>query len=126
MSIVITYSVSGGLEDTHVLELSKRITNEQELKDLGIKALKLPKYIIQAALYNHRTSIQDAAHSVLSTWLKDQPSRKDAYRNLITGLQKAQMNQLAAELQYWVEGVSAESQKYGESELLSAIYGTCK
>ena len=55
------------LEDSHVLNLSQRITSEQELRDLGTKALKVPEHIINTALYNHRTSINDAAHDVLYT-----------------------------------------------------------
>ena len=71
--------ISGILEDWHMLNLAHRITNEQELRDLGTRALKVPEYITNAALYNHRTCIQDAAHEVLSTWRKQQVNDQEAY-----------------------------------------------
>ena len=73
--------------------------------DLGIKVLKLPKFVIETALYdNHK--IQPSTHEILSRWLKKQNSRREAYINLHAGLKKYQMNQLAALLKLWVEGVS--------------------
>ena len=92
-----------------MLNLSKKITSEQMLRDLGIRALKVQQCVIDSALYDHRTSIVDAAHDVLSTWFKEQPSRQEAYLNLQTGLKTADMNELAAELQYWVEGIEVDS-----------------
>ena len=44
--------------------------------DLGIKVLKLPKFVIETALYdNHK--IQPSTHEILSRWLKKtkQPTR---------------------------------------------------
>ena len=93
------------LEDLHALNLSQRIT-----RDLGTKALKVPEHIINTALYNHRTSINDAAHDVLCTWLKDQPARQEAYMDLQAGLKRAHMNQLATQLRMWVQGTEDVSQ----------------
>ena len=55
------------LEDSHVLHLSQRITSEQHLRDLGTRALGVKQHIIDTALFNYRTCIQDAAYNVLST-----------------------------------------------------------
>ena len=76
--------------------------------DFGIKALQLPDFKIKSAMYDHKDSIQSATHELLSTWLKQQPNRQEAYVNLKAGLKRAQMNQLANELQCWVEKVTVE------------------
>ena len=103
--------IAGSLEDSHILDLSKRITNGEELEELGIKALKLPEFIIKSALYNHSQSIQSAAHDVLSTWLKQQQGdRHTAYTTLRTALQKCDdLKSMAAELEIWVMGTVQES-----------------
>ena len=114
------------LEDSHIWNLSQRITSGQDLRELGTRVLGFEKHIIYTALYNHRTSIQDAAYNVLSIWREHYQSSQVAYINLQAGLKRAQMNQLAAELQSWVEGISPEShhitlpksQHYEESEFI--------
>ena len=118
--------ISDTLEDSHILNLSQRITSEQDLRELGIRVLGLQEHITNTALYNHRTSIQDAAHDVLSTWRKQYQSSQEAYMDLKTGLKRAQMHQLAAQLRKWVEGDSPEShhvtlpksQDFQESEFI--------
>ena len=85
-----------------MLELSKRIAGNRDLKDLGIKGLELPGYEIKAALRN-KGEIQEATYHVLSRWLEKQKSREEAYINLIAGLRKCEVNQLAGELEQWVE-----------------------
>ena len=92
------------LDDTHVFKLSTRITTESELMNLGIKGLKLPKFIIESALYRHPKDIQDAAHDVLSEWVKQQEDMENNYKNLVQCLKQCQMNQLAVELMQLVEG----------------------
>ena len=99
-------SVSGSLTDAHILKLSKRITDKSELMELGIKVLGLPDFLIKTALYDNREKMQPATHEILSRWLKQQNSRREAYINLHAGLKKCEMSQLAAELKLWVEGVS--------------------
>ena len=106
--------------------LCQHITSEQDLRELGTNGLGVPERTIDTALYNHRTSINDAAHDVLSTWRKQYQSSQEAYRNLQAGLKRAQMNDLAAKLQSWVQGVSPEpchatlpeSQNYEKSEFI--------
>ena len=76
--------------------------------ELGIKVLEVPTESIKASLFNHKGSIQAAAHDVLSTWFMGQNSGQEAYVNLLTGLKRAEMSELAAELQYWVEGIEVD------------------
>ena len=92
------------LEDFHVVELSTRITSAQELLNLGIKGLNLPRHSIQSALYNHKDSIQDAAYTVISDWVKQYQHASEAYFNILASLQKCKMNQLASQLREWAEG----------------------
>ena len=74
----------GSLEDTHLWELAQRITSEQELRDLGLKILRLPGYKVKSALYNKR-DIELAAYETLETWMENQINRKKTYRNLYNG-----------------------------------------
>ena len=95
------------LEDYHILELSTRITNQQELMNLGINGLKLPRHTIQSALYNHKGCIQDAANDVLSTWAQRYETPSEAYVNILAGLAKCKMNHLASQLREWSVGVAS-------------------
>ena len=90
--------LSDELDDAHVLELSRRITSESELLNLGINGLRLREYIIDAALFRHPKDIQDAAHYVLREWVKRQSNRVDAYHSLLKCLKQCEMNELARDL----------------------------
>ena len=59
-----------------------------QLRDLGIKVLKLPKHVIDTALYNHRTDIREAAQDVVSTWRKQQQNQQDVFNILHAELEK--------------------------------------
>ena len=84
--------------------------------DFGIKGLGLPKY-------DHSDSIQAATYELLSTWLKKQTDRQETYKNMLAGLKKAQMNQLAANLRTWVEGSGVISQTIDQSKfILSTLF----
>ena len=101
--------------DSHILHLSHQITSEEELRDLGTIGFKLEKSIIDNALFDHRTSIQGAAHGVLHRWVNMQTrGREEAYVNLLEALRECQMNQLAACLRELVEG--PEDDTSGESK----------
>ena len=75
-----------------------------------MKALKLPDYIVKTALYNHRTSVNEAAYDLLSTWMKQHENREVAYTRILVGLERCGMDELAAQLKLWVEGSSVEEQ----------------
>ena len=111
--------ISAELEDAHVLELSKKFTNLQDLRTLGINGLNLPMETIDAALYDNRDRIQDMAYSVLSEWAKQQQTKSKAFANIIACLRKCQMIELANELRQWVEGEAFTEQISKESKFLS-------
>ena len=98
-----TAGPEAGLTDEHIVNLSKRITSQSELVELGVRGLNLPEFIIDAAIYN-KNEIQDATREVLQTWVKQQTNREESLVKLQTGLQKCEMNSLVAELRLWTEG----------------------
>ena len=113
--------ISDSLQDEHVFELSRRITDGDELTQFGIKVLTFKEDIIKAAMYDHSNSIQAATRKLLYKWLKQQPTGQEAYINLQMGLKRAQMNQLAAQLRKWVEGIDDPLQISGERKLLQLL-----
>ena len=90
--------------------------------NLGITGLGIRRHIIQSAVYNHKGSIQDAAHDVLSNWVLQFESEMEAYQNLVKGLHKCKMNQLAAEVRQWVEGGLDSQHISDESKYISYKY----
>ena len=112
------FRCTGCLEDSHILDLSKRITSEEELLVLGVKGLGLPDFKIKSALYDNKR-IQPAAYEVLSAWRKQQESRHDGYQILISALEKVEMNQLAAELREWMHGTAKQTKLTPERTKLS-------
>ena len=90
--------------------------------DFGIKCLSLPDFKVKTAMYDHSDSIQAATHELLFTWLKKQTDRQEAYKNLLAGLKRAEMNQLASNLRIWVEGSGVISQILEESKWMMIVY----
>ena len=114
------------LEDSHILALSTRITNLQELMNLGINGLNLPRHIIQSAVYNSKDSIHDATIDVLSSWVKQQANMSEAYVNILASLEKCKMTQLATQLREWAEGTADTCQTSKESKLKDTIRNCVK
>ena len=85
------------------------ITSKAQLRHLGIIGLGLKKEVVDTALYNHRTNIEDAAYNVVTTWSLQWRHRSEAFTNLIASLRKCQMNQLANELQQTKSQASSET-----------------
>ena len=83
------------LEDAHILELSTRISSTQDLLNLGINGLNLPRHTIQSAVHYHKDSIQEAAYTVLTSWANQQETVAEAYINIVAALKQCKMNQLA-------------------------------
>ena len=107
--------IAGTLEDSHILDLSRRITCEDELMELGVKVLKLSDFKIKSALHNKKP-IQLAAHELLSTWFKQQSDRQTADTALHVALRKCDGFQfMAAELKQWVLGIGVVSELSKES-----------
>ena len=93
------------LEDSHILKLSKHITSEQDLRELGTNALGVREHTIDTALTKYRnSSINDAAYNILSTWRKQYESSEKAFIDLQAGLRRAEKNELAALLRKWAGG----------------------
>ena len=90
------------LTDAHLWELAQRITSEQELRDLGLKVLRLPGYKVDLVLHNKK-DIELAAHEALKTWRKKHETPHEAFQNLYKGLCNLEWRWLAGELKNWVE-----------------------
>ena len=116
-SLLFYLIVLASLEDEHILRLSKRITDGNELEELGITVLGLLEFEIRSAKYNKKKDgIQATAYELLSMWRKQQHSRQEAYMNLHAALKRAQMNELASNLRIWVEGPGVIPQIMNESK----------
>ena len=90
-----------------MLELSKKITCEADLKDLGVKVLKLSKDEILIAI-NDKKRIQSATQMVIRSWLKKQSDRHEVYNTLYRELQRYDMNEMVAMLKESVEGTATQ------------------
>ncbi len=88
-----------GLTDTMLLELSQEVTDAKMLSVWSLKVLCLPAHSLEAAKYDHKDNIQQAAYFLVSEWFQKQSSRTDAYRNMLEGLKQAEWNGLASHLQ---------------------------
>ena len=93
----------GSLEDEHIWKLAERITDEQQLNDIGLKVLHIPSSKIESSLTDKK-NINLAARSVLRTWVSDQNNRCEAYTNLVSGLGSNGFKDLARKLTQWAEG----------------------
>ena len=113
---------TGSLEDSHILNLSEKITSDEELMKLGVKGLELPDFKIKSALYDNK-HIQSAAYEVLSAWRKQYESSQEAFQNLIAALVKVEMKQLVAELQEWTHGTVVQT-KLAPERTLCSLLGT--
>ena len=98
-------AVTDMLQDEHILELSGRITDGEELYNFGINGLGLPESEIKRAMYDHSISIQSATHKLLSKFMERQTNRHQAYINLYSALKEGQMEQLAGLVKRMVEGL---------------------
>ena len=91
-----------------IIDISKRIANEDNLWKLG-GVLKLSFDTIQAARTNNPRDIQNAAFIVLKTWLSRPENAEKAYASLTAALQKTDFNWL---LESDVSGLSFFSLLY--------------
>ena len=110
------------LEDEHVLELSKRIANETDLNEFGVKVLQMPQYDIDAALTNHPREIQMAAHDILKKWVIALDKREIAYNTLIKNLQQSDLRNWTNKLKDIVHGKEEKAIKMAGVGFLSAFY----
>ena len=66
------------------------------------------------ASLDDKKDIQSATYDVLSTWLKKQKNRQEAYSILLDSLMKCRMKRLRAELRLWVEEIPVPVSSDGE------------
>ena len=74
-----------------ILNLSKRITNESDLRDLATKGLKVPEYFTDTQLHDKRHAINEVALQVLKEWNKKNADPFQAYDALCHALTTAGM-----------------------------------
>ena len=86
------------LTDEHIVRLSERISSKGEVRNLGLKVLKLSQPDIQSALTNNQKDIQSAAYEVLQKWFRQQDSGQQALSSLFESLRENEMNSLVTEL----------------------------
>ena len=103
LSFLFISQITENLTDIHVLKLAERVTNVNDLQQLGVEILDLPKYTVDAAVTNSRNSIQSAVYDVLRTWMKRQSTRREAYDTLMKALLENKWDNLATELREWPE-----------------------
>ena len=78
-----------------ILDLSKKFTNEGDLRDLATKGLNVPEHITDRHLYNERHDISMAAIKVLKAWQKGMEGPEEAYAVLYDALKKVGLVALA-------------------------------
>ena len=81
------------LTDENVFNLSQKITNISDLRNLAV-ALGIEQSVVNSQLTNYRNDINESAHRVLSTWLKDQSKKDCPHQKLCDALKYAKMKNL--------------------------------
>ena len=74
-----------------ILNLSKHVTSESDLRNLATKGLKVPEYITDTQLHDKRHAINEAALQVLKEWNKKNADPFQAYDALCDTLTEAGM-----------------------------------
>ena len=83
------------LTDQHVLDLSRRLSKDNEIQELCIR-LKVKEHDINAEL-DMKNDKREAAHAVLKLWRRGQECPKQAYVTLGETLVKVGFQRYAAE-----------------------------
>ena len=81
-----------------IYDLSRCITNENDLRHLAIKGLKLQGFSIDTKLHDKHDSINEAALQVLNEWKNKNPDPFQAYDALCDALTNAGMRGLIWEV----------------------------
>ena len=89
------------LTDEMMLNLSRRITSEEELRALGTKGLRIPEYKIATHLRDYHNKITLAAHHVIKDWRKTVADPFQAYSLLCEALRKAELAAYIYEVLQW-------------------------
>ena len=94
------------LTDEHLVLISELIGCVSEVRNLGVRVLKLSESDVQSALTNNPKDIQSAAYEVLQKWFLQQESRQEALSSLVQSLRENKMNLWAAKLMMQVKETS--------------------
>ena len=118
---IYLFGQTDSLTDSHILELSRRITDAEELWVLGVNVLGLSEHEIRSTQTKYHPDINQTAHHLLTTWLRQQVDRQEAYTALLVSLRGCQgMQNLAGRLKQWVEGSEvAPGPVLGESKFIT-------
>ena len=73
--------------DKHILELSKRIIDQDTFQQLG-NSLGLPAHELGAIEYNNPQKITMATHTMLHKWLRTKTDRATAWHDLAEVLRR--------------------------------------
>ena len=79
------------LTEAMVVNMSRRLTSATEVRQLGIKGLRIRKHIVDKHLNNER-DISEAAYKVLDEWCKDQLNSRVAHSTLCGTLRRVGMS----------------------------------
>ena len=132
LNTVQIHFFSTELGDPDILHLSERITNRDELMKLGVDVLKMPHFKIKSALYDHRDSINSAAHKVLSEWRVQQENPYKAYNTLMSSLAQHNMSYLLTREEEPTDSSSAkikmmtESKYLKQNEMFTSLSSLCR
>ena len=91
------YLFSEKLTDHGVLNLSRRLSKKEDIRELAI-SLDMADDQVDRHLNNNSNAINEAAHGLLTDWRKTQKDKRTAYSNLCDALQRAGMQLLINEL----------------------------
>ncbi len=98
-SFSIFLSFSGVLNDKHIQNLARKITNKADLRELGVSVLGLEFEEVDS-IYTDSKGINEAASKLLQIWRKNQTSSSQPYTLLCSNLRDNGWSQMAHELDH--------------------------
>ena len=69
------------LTSVRLLSVARRLVSAQHVRSLGL-LLGVKDYTIDAALYDHKSEIQEAGYTVLKSWFQGQENHTEAFAKL--------------------------------------------
>ena len=107
------------LEDEHVLNISRKVTDVGILRKLAYRGLKLEDHEIESSITNKQNDIQSAMHELLKIWCRKQNNGEEAFSNLHAALQECRLIMLADEL---VRYTGKRHQEQHTNEVLEDVH----
>ena len=81
-----------------IIELSRRISSEDDIRRLGVNGLGVPAHIVDNCLRNRRNDLNWATYDMLEAWSRNEESRTQAYTDLCIAVRKVHMDFLIKEV----------------------------